>query len=155
MKLKENFEILLNGKVILRGHNDIDTDLRAYFRDQMKSSVDKAINNLFSVYGEAFGGTQDGKDGIVIQTTEDGVETMDTSTLSPNATYGFRWRGEWTNESGSNRSVTSFGLGRNFNSGSAYNAAFGTQYGFISGSGYQFTASNQDTVIMRWEIFIA
>lgn len=147
--IKRNDEVLVNHDL-----NTIDDNLKDYLSGLMDSSgTDSAIDDLFSSYGEQFGGTQDNKDGILINVDGD-HETMETTEQSTGSEYSKEWRGEWTNETGVTQEIISFTLGHDFNSGtgSSPSSLFDVAYSRYIPS--NFDAEDLDTVIIEWRLNI-
>lgn len=150
MKLIGEVRIFVNENLVIKDRNVIRDPLKAYFRDVMDAPGDKALDNLFSADGEVLGGTEDGKDGILIRVGTSEF-TMITTTLTADNTFGKKWRGEYTNTSGGTQSISGFVIGHNFNStGSPF---FGTRYATYDPTA--FDAQDQDSVIIEWEIFLS
>nr|BDD48085.1 hypothetical protein 1 [Balneolaceae bacterium] len=144
--------IYIDGKLVEEGSNDLTDDFRAYLRDRIDSNVAKGINDLFAAAEEAFGGTQDGKDGILVIDNNGGELTTITTTMTPThspSEHARRWRGEV--EVSQARTLVGARIGHNFNSGSP--DFFDTQFATRTFSS-QHVMQELATLVIEWEIRI-
>lgn len=141
----------VDGKVVKRQQNAINTDLFTYLANSLNSVANKAIDDLFTDDEVEVGSTQDGKDGIVIYDNTTGVEeflTMTTTAGTAVETYGRRWVGTLTATQA--REVTELAIGHSLEAGTPpFDTAFATQ----SFAGISLQSGSNYTV--EWEIFIA
>jgi len=118
----------LDGKLLGSMPNAIQPALVTYLADCMDQDINKAVDDYFTTNDPQSPG---GGDGIVLQTDNATIIEwlpMITVSESPINTYGKKWRGVYTNASGSPVTIEQMHLGHNASFPGGSDNSFGTHY---------------------------
>lgn len=154
-------------KKVFSNRNTIQTELKAIIRDNMNSPTDFAMDNLFSVDGEVYGGDATygepadpaGKDGIMIYDDTNNLWlTMVTVVhpTDPSGSYYRQWQGVLTNDFG----IGSFVIDEDntVNGGAAIgtnlNASTDFLYEYAIGVPAETTMAGNDILTVNWKIAV-
>lgn len=159
IELKGHTEIWLfrrNGeeKLICDRHNTIGGGIKAGFAEAMHpdtSIPNFAIDDLFDDSEVSDGSTQDGKDGIALTFgTITDCQSMITTSVTPDNTYGKKWRGE-VQFSTSHSNVSGARLGHDFGD---FGSSLWFDYLFAQQTFSYEEVEVSDRIVVNWEIYL-